>query len=75
MPLEVTELQSRMNNYAKDNYLFIFSVMKGANLANAALTLAIFVAGGAKPLVPHFAFWIVSFAALILTYIDLRISN
>ena len=68
MKLELTELQNRMKTYAKDNYLFIYSVMKGANLANAALTLAILVAGGAKPLLPRLAFWVVSFAAMVLTY-------
>lgn len=57
-----------MKTYTKDNYLFIYSVMKGANLANAALTLAILIAGGAKPILPRLAFWIVSFAAMVVTY-------
>ena len=65
--LDLQELLSRSRNHSKDNYLFIYSVMKGATVANAAYTIAIFVTIGLPSLL-RVPFWLVSFAGLILTY-------
>ena len=65
--LDGSDLTARLKAHARDNYLFIYSVMKGATLANAGYTLAIFFGGGTAFL-PHVPFWIASFLAMILTY-------
>lgn len=67
LKLGFRELQTRMRTYARDSYLFIYSAMKGASLANAAYALAIIWGGGPAFLI-RLPFWLVSFAALILTY-------
>ena len=69
MKLDSTELQTRAKSYARDNYVFIYAVMKGASVANAALTVGVILAVQKTIFSPRIAFWIVSFAAVLLTHV------
>lgn len=65
--IDLEEITSRLKAHPRENYTFIYSIMKGATLANAAWTLGIFLQGRNPFLIP-FLFWVVSFAAMLLTY-------
>jgi uncharacterized membrane protein len=65
------DLADRMKTHAKDNNLFIFSLMKAATVAMAGLALVTII-GQTFVGQPGFAwltfYWIVSLMATILTY-------
>ena len=66
--LDVDDLIARLKSNPRNNYGFIYGVMKGATLANAAFTLTLFWADKSLLSVLSILFWVTSFTAMILTY-------
>jgi len=60
------DILARLREHPRENYTFIFSVMKGVTLANAAL--AVMTVTVVKPSAVGLLLWATSFAAFILTY-------
>lgn len=60
-------MAERAQAYGRDQYLFVYSVLKGAVLANAAYVLSVFLSSSPKNMA-LFPLWLASFGALILTY-------
>jgi hypothetical protein len=62
------ELQTRLQTILKDSYNFIFSVMKGASVANALIISYSFFTGKEAFSWMLGIYWIISFIAMILTF-------
>jgi hypothetical protein len=65
------ELRTRAKTYSKENYMFIYSVMKGLAVGSAAFTLNTIIQGlanGHERFLFRLPFWVTSFAAMIMTY-------
>ena len=71
MPFTASNLQERLQVHGKENYLFIYSVMKGT-VVGVAVFILISVFHNASATDPVFwcklSFWAGSFAAIIMTY-------
>lgn len=69
--LNARELTLRLKLHSKENYVFIYSVMKALTVYSAAVALHSIISGlisGESVFLLRLPYWLASFAAMILTY-------
>jgi hypothetical protein len=70
--VDANELFLRVKAHSKENYIFLYSVMKALTMYSAAVALHTIVSGwanGNSTFLIRLPYWLASFAAMILTYI------
>src|SRR5829696_7290686 len=70
MELNRDHLLTRVQTYGKDQYLFAYSVAKGASIANAAYVLSLLALANRQG-IGSFPLWLASFGAVLVTYITM----